>query len=648
MAPSSNSPDDSADEATRISISPSRVDPLGDDPLPGAESTGRPQLSQYPAATVAPAMEEATLPPVTRQPIRDAVSDDETRVSRASLPTQTIPPSGQVSTIGVGSLLAHTYVIEAFIARGGMGEVYKARHQELGSMHAIKVILPELTSDAGIVRLFTEEAKKLRRVRQDAIVAYEGLVLDESGRRFLVMEFVDGPSLKDLLKSGGKLTVPEVRKLRDRLAAGLHAAHDKGIYHRDLSPDNVILVDGKTDKAKVIDFGIAKSTEPGDATVVGGEFAGKYSWAAPEQLGLYGGKVDARTDIYSLGLILGAAASGETLTPASTMAQMIGARQKVPDLSSVPAEFRAELIPLLQPDPAKRPATMLDLPRIIDKKNSILPIAIAGAVFIVAIAGGGFWYMGKSKPAAPPARIAASSEPAAPSAASVEKSAAAAPKAPGDLALGAAQAVIAGLDCAKVDAVRANDPTGLSLSGFVGTSADKTRLLSATSQAAPMATVADKIEIVPWPFCAARRLVPSGTGDEDIQIEPDHASNSYKIGEAVRVTVTPPAGMQGWMSVDLIDAQGDVGHMLPNSEQDGAFSGAKAIKVGAATGHKGAWEAQPPAGPVMLLVTLHKNQIGVPSERGEDAHDYIPRLREDVKSSGDDATIRYQMIDVTE
>ncbi len=269
------------------------------------------------------------------------------------------PPS--LASIRPGVLLGHTYEIEQVLARGGMGEVYRARHAELGSMHAIKVILPELANEPRIISLFQEEARKLRRVRNDAVVAYEGLFRDEFGHRYLVMEFVDGPSLAGVLKQR-KLEPYEVRLLRDRVAMGLAAAHEKGIYHRDISPDNIILVDGKTDLAKIIDFGIAKSTEPGERTVIGQDFAGKYSYVSPEQLGMYDGKIDARSDIYSLGLVLAAAAIGKPLPMGNSPISVIEARRGVPDLSDVPEELRAEIAPLLEPDPQYRPQSMHVLP----------------------------------------------------------------------------------------------------------------------------------------------------------------------------------------------------------------------------------------------------------------------------------------------
>ena len=230
---------------------------------------------------------------------------------------QTTAPGGPASTIAPGQLLGHTYRIEALLARGGMGEVYRARHAELNTEHAIKIILPELAGNTRIVDLFRREASVLRTIRHDAIVAYDGVFRDENGRLYLVMEFVDGPSLSKLFKQGA-LPPAQVRQLRDRLADGLAAAHEKGVTHRDLSPDNVILPGGDLTKAKIIDFGISKMADPEAKTIVGDDFAGKYSYVSPEQVGLYGGKVDPRSDIYSLGLVLVAAATGKPLDMGSS------------------------------------------------------------------------------------------------------------------------------------------------------------------------------------------------------------------------------------------------------------------------------------------------------------------------------------------
>ena len=156
----------------------------------------------------------------------------------------------------------------------------------------VKVILPSLANDPKIVELFREEGRKLKRLRSDAIVNYEGFFRDERGLLYLVMEFVDGESLATIL-GRRRLEIDEVLGLRDRLAEGLAVAHDMGIIHRDISPENIILPDGRVERAKLIDFGIAKSTDANDATLIGSDFAGKYAFVAPEQAGLFDGRVDA-------------------------------------------------------------------------------------------------------------------------------------------------------------------------------------------------------------------------------------------------------------------------------------------------------------------------------------------------------------------
>src|SRR5215475_2754628 len=222
---------------------------------------------------------------------------DETRLAGVEGARPAAGASGVTgSAIAPGSLLGHTYRIEALLARGGMGEVYRARHAELNTEHAIKIILPELASDPRIVELFRREAAILRNIRNEAVVGYDGVFRDENSRLYLVMEFVDGPSLSKVLKQG-PLSATAMRQLRARLMDGLAAAHEKGVIHRDLSPDNVILPSGEVAKAKIIDFGISKVADPAAKTILGDDFAGKYSFVSPEQLGMFGGQVDARADI---------------------------------------------------------------------------------------------------------------------------------------------------------------------------------------------------------------------------------------------------------------------------------------------------------------------------------------------------------------
>lgn len=259
--------------------------------------------------------------------------------------------------ITAGTLLVNTYQVERLLGSGGMGEVYLARHAGLGTEHAIKVIRPSMAAHRQVMDLFYREAKILRGVRHDAVVSYDGFVRDADGRDYLVMEYVDGPSLGERLRQG-PLSIQEVLTLRDRLAAGLAEAHRRGAVHRDISPDNVILPGDQVGAAKLIDFGLSKLTDPGEESIIGSDFAGKLRYAAPEQFGVFGGLVDGRSDIYSLGLILAAAAAGRPLDMGRTFEAAVRSRQTVPDLTSVPPPLRPWLTAMLEPDPARRPADL--------------------------------------------------------------------------------------------------------------------------------------------------------------------------------------------------------------------------------------------------------------------------------------------------
>src|SRR5260221_250784 len=118
-----------------------------------------------------------------------------------------------------------------------------------GDLVAVKALRAEYFGDATLKELFRREGSVLRKLHHPAVVYYEGTFLDESGQLYLVMELVEGPSLATVA-DGRPLSVDAVRRLRDRIARGLAAAHETGIVHRDISPDNVILPGGKVEDAK--------------------------------------------------------------------------------------------------------------------------------------------------------------------------------------------------------------------------------------------------------------------------------------------------------------------------------------------------------------------------------------------------------------
>ncbi len=284
----------------------------------------------------------------------------------------TSPGGSRISTaVTAGMRIMGTYEIEQLISKGGMGEVYRGRNIHTGDPVAIKIVLPHLAQEEMIVALFQKEAKVLGRLQHDAIVRYHVFTNDpEIGRPSLIMEFVEGTSMNDRMKQG-PMSEEDVRVLLRRLASGLDKAHNVGVVHRDLSPDNVILEDGIVAHAKIIDFGIAKSSMKGDKTLLQGQFAGKFSFVAPEQLGAFDGEIDARTDIYSLALMMVAACQGRVLNMGKSIVEAVRARNAVPDLSAIYPDLRPLLEHMLEPNPANRPASMAAVIQLIDNPDMV-------------------------------------------------------------------------------------------------------------------------------------------------------------------------------------------------------------------------------------------------------------------------------------
>lgn len=264
-------------------------------------------------------------------------------------------------SIEAGTELNGMYCIDVPIAMGGMAEVYRGHNIQTKDPVAIKIVLQEYAQDEMILGLFRKEAQILFRLTDDAIVRYYGISHDKDiGRPYLAMEFVDGPSLADQIKQG-PLDPNSVHALRKRMAGGLQKAHELGVIHRDISPDNIILPEGRVDKAKIIDFGIARAAEIGGGTLLGGHFAGKYNFVSPEQLGLFSGEVTSRSDMYSLGLVLAAALLGEPIDMNGNQVEVIEKRREIPDLSKLDPDSREIISAMLQPNPDDRPRMMLDI-----------------------------------------------------------------------------------------------------------------------------------------------------------------------------------------------------------------------------------------------------------------------------------------------
>ncbi|MFD0592764.1 protein kinase [Catellatospora coxensis] len=250
-----------------------------------------------------------------------------------------------------GLTLGGRYTLQVLIARGGMGEVWRAEDTVLGRRVAVKVLLPNLAVDPGFAARFRAEAQAMAALSDPGIVEiYDYGQAD--GIAYLVMQFVEGESLLSLVRRVGPLEPARAMRLLARAADAIHAAHLQGIVHRDVKPANLLLrQDGRL---ALTDFGIARIVAA-DRLTAAGEIFGTASYLAPEQV--TGGDIGPATDVYALGVV-----AYEMLTqrrPFAGDTPLAVALQHVneppPDLpGSVPEPVRAVVMRALAKDPAER------------------------------------------------------------------------------------------------------------------------------------------------------------------------------------------------------------------------------------------------------------------------------------------------------
>lgn len=207
----------------------------------------------------------------------------------------------------IGQTLADKYRIEELINEGGMGAVYRGTHVLMDKTVAIKVLHPALAADDKIVARFSREARAASRISHPHALNVTDFGEDKDGVVFLVMEYLKGQTLKDLIHSEGPMPLPRVVEILRQVCGALEAAHAEGVVHRDLKSDNIMLIDvGGGDWAKVLDFGIAKITEKvgqDPALTAPNLIIGTPQYMSPEQCS-QAAEIDSRSDIYSLGVIL--------------------------------------------------------------------------------------------------------------------------------------------------------------------------------------------------------------------------------------------------------------------------------------------------------------------------------------------------------
>jgi tetratricopeptide (TPR) repeat protein len=321
--------------------------------------------------------------------------------------------SGPPHSFSPEDVVAGRYRIVRFVAKGGMGEVYEAQDFELGERVALKTLRPEIAAQPGVVERFKREIQLARKVSHSSVCrtfdfghhrAVRGAVAKDV--LFLTMEYLEGETLSQRLKAGGRLSPADALPLVRQMAAALQAAHDAGIVHRDFKSSNVLLVSAKGGPRVVVtDFGLARApTEGADSSngsLTGSGVVGTPYYMAPEQV--TGGKIGPRTDLYSLGIVLYEMVTGRLPfdgdSPLSIAVKRLTEkptppRQAVADLDP---RWEAAVLRCLEVDPADRFAAAGDVVRSLEgesvtrgrrTRRRLVAATVAG----LAVVGlGGLW-----------------------------------------------------------------------------------------------------------------------------------------------------------------------------------------------------------------------------------------------------------------
>jgi protein kinase-like protein len=284
-----------------------------------------------------------------------------------------------------GTILGGRYRIVGRLGRGGMGEVYRADDLKLGQPVALKFLPPDVDRDPARLTQLHTEVRMARQVSHPNVCrVYD---IDEvDGHTFLSMEYVDGEDLASLLRRIGRFPEERGLEIARQLCAGLAAAHERGVVHRDFKPANVML--DAAGKVRITDFGLAGLA--GEALR-----AGTPAYMAPEQLS--GGEVTARSDIYALGLVLYEIFTGRRALEGKNLAELINKREQagITPPSAVVRELDPEIertiLRCLQPDPAARPASALSVSASLPGGDPLAVALAAGETpspEMVAAAGG--------------------------------------------------------------------------------------------------------------------------------------------------------------------------------------------------------------------------------------------------------------------
>jgi eukaryotic-like serine/threonine-protein kinase len=357
--------------------------------------------TDYPPGTEACPRDGAALNVVSRTDVASAPTlpgPNASMAATATLPALAAAADPQFDSL-IGVVLAGRYEVVRRIGEGGMGAVYEARHTLIGKRVAVKVLLEKFHSKSDFVARLLQEARLASSIGHEHIVDVTDFGTTDDGRSFVVMEFLDGESLADLERREAPLPIERSLRIARQAASALGAAHAKGIFHRDVKPENIYLIRrAEADFVKVVDFGISKAVKPGGdegpetyRLTHTGLLLGTPLYMSPEQA--RGEEdLDHRVDIWALGVLLYECLTGEVPFRANNYLQIISQVLTHDPLS--PARLRPELgIPdavdavvmrALHKDRAHRYQTMAELERDLERllagdQNIGFPPATPGA-----------------------------------------------------------------------------------------------------------------------------------------------------------------------------------------------------------------------------------------------------------------------------
>src|SRR5262249_44901704 len=276
-------------------------------------------------------------------------------------------PVVQIDTL-IGTVLDGRYRLDSLIGEGGMGDVYRATHVRLDTEFAVKLLKPEFVANQTAIKRFGLEAKAAGRIHHPNAIRVTDFGVTPERIVYLVMELVNGDSLRRLMREEGKLDYIRTVNIVRQICGAVEVAHRSGVIHRDLKPDNIIIEHvHNTERVKVLDFGIAKlkETKPSGFLTQAGTIIGTPQYMSPEQC--QSKELDPSSDIYSIGIILYEMLAGEVpFDGGSTLEvvfmQLHDSPRHIRELApNVPDSLAEVVMRTLQKEPGRRQSSAMQL-----------------------------------------------------------------------------------------------------------------------------------------------------------------------------------------------------------------------------------------------------------------------------------------------